>query len=98
MPDALPPPLYDGWPHANGAAPYNKLAMDITLTELEQAINYWRTRRPSSGEERALSPEVDLLATSYAMMIFHHATSTSGEALGPAALQLIDTWRKHGSA
>ncbi len=44
--------------------------MDITLTELEEAINYWRSLRPSAGEERALSPEVNALATVYALMIF----------------------------
>ncbi|RYE71107.1 MAG: DUF3717 domain-containing protein, partial [Oxalobacteraceae bacterium] len=32
-------------------------ATDITLSDLEQAINYWRGLRPSRGEERALSPE-----------------------------------------
>lgn len=40
--------------------------MDISLTELEEAINYWRTLRPSVGEERALSPEVNALAAIYA--------------------------------
>ena len=36
-------------------------ATDITLSDLEQAINYWRGLRPSRGEERALSPEVNQL-------------------------------------
>lgn len=67
--------------------------MDITLSELEQAINYWRKLRPASGEERALSPEVDLLATSYALMIFNHVGATSTDTLDPACMQLIDAWR-----
>ena len=46
-------------PQAGG---YNT-AMDITLTDLEQAINHWRALRPSRGEERALSSEVNALAT-----------------------------------
>lgn len=68
--------------------------MDITLTELEQAINYWRSARPSTGEERALSPEVNTLANVYAMMIFNHARTVSVETLEPAARALLETWRK----
>lgn len=71
--------------------------MDITLSELEEAINYWRACRPSSGEERALSPEVDVLAKWYALMIFHHATTLPADALDPAAAQLIDNWRKRAA-
>jgi hypothetical protein len=67
--------------------------MDITLPELEQAINYWRSLRPSTGEERALSPEVNALATVYAMMIFHQAKSVPMDALEPAARQLVESWR-----
>ncbi|NEX63803.1 DUF3717 domain-containing protein [Noviherbaspirillum galbum] len=67
--------------------------MDITLADLEQAINYWRAARPSQGEERALSPEVNTLATVYAMMIYHQSKALPIEALEPAARQLIDTWR-----
>jgi hypothetical protein len=67
--------------------------MDITLSELEQAINYWRSMRPASGEERALSPEVDALAKWYALMIFHHTGALPVAALDAAALQLIEAWR-----
>jgi hypothetical protein len=71
--------------------------MDITLTELEEAINYWRALRPSVGEERALSPEVNALATVYAMMIFNHARTLPLDTLEQAPRQLIETWRKHHS-
>ncbi|HTH44231.1 MAG TPA: DUF3717 domain-containing protein [Oxalicibacterium sp.] len=71
--------------------------MEITLSELEDAINYWRARRPSSGEERALSPEVDVLAKWYALMIFHHAGTLPADALDPAAAQLIETWRSRAA-
>lgn len=70
--------------------------MDITLTDLEQAINYWRGLRPSTGEERALSPEVNTLATLYAMMIFHGSKSLPLDTLDPAARQLLDAWKKQG--
>lgn len=68
--------------------------MDITLPELEQAINYWRSLRPSQGEERALSPEVNTLATVYALMIFNQAKTVSFESLDPAVQQLLNSWRR----
>jgi hypothetical protein len=67
--------------------------MDITLSELEEAINYWRARRPAIGEERALSPEVDVLAKWYALMIFHRAGVLPADTLDPVAAQLIESWR-----
>ena len=76
---------------------YTKLSclfMEITLTELEQAINYWRSARPSTGEERALSPEVNTLANVYALMIFSHARTVALDTLDPAAQQLLQTWRQ----
>lgn len=68
--------------------------MDLTLSELEQAINYWRSARPSQGEECALSPEVNVLAEVYALMIFGHAKSVPLASLQPAARQLIDAWHQ----
>lgn len=69
------------------------MRMEITLPELEEAINYWRTIRPSSGEERALSPEVNILATVYALMIFNQRKSMPIETLDQAARQLLESWR-----
>lgn len=71
--------------------------MDITLTELEQAINYWRAIRPSSGEERALSPEVDALASVYAAMIFRHARAIPFDTLDQSAQQLVNAWRRQSA-
>ena len=68
--------------------------MDITLPELEQAINYWRSLRPSMGEERALSPEVNTLATIYAMMIFNQTKVVSLDMVSQGAQQLLESWRK----
>jgi hypothetical protein len=68
--------------------------MNLTLAELEEAINYWRNARPSIGEERALSPEVNVLANVYAMMIFNRLTSVDANVIEPACLQLIDAWRQ----
>jgi hypothetical protein len=66
---------------------------DITLSELEQAINYWRGLRPSRGEERALSPEVNQLAEVYALMIYERLRSVPRERVNGGALSLIDGWR-----
>ena len=67
--------------------------MDISLTELEQAINYWRKLRPATGEEHALSPEVDRLATIYALMIHERQKMVPPAWLDDAACKLIDAWK-----
>ena len=67
--------------------------MDVTLTELEEAINYWRRMRPATGEERALSPEVNALADAYALMIFERSRVLPSSSLSEAALALIEAWR-----
>ncbi|MFM2186627.1 MAG: hypothetical protein RIR43_1199 [Pseudomonadota bacterium] len=68
--------------------------MNLTLPELEQAINYWRRTRPSLGEERALSAEVNALADVYALMIFHRAATLRLDELPSSARELIDAWRR----
>lgn len=65
----------------------------ISLTELEEAINYWRVQRPATGEECALSPEVNTLADVYAAMIVGHLHSIAADAVSKEALQLLDAWR-----
>ncbi len=49
--------------------------------------------RPSSGEERALSPEVNALADAYALMIFDRARTRPLSALSDDARSLIESWR-----
>lgn len=66
---------------------------EMTLTELEQAINYWRAQRPSVGEAHALSPEVDALATIYALMIFNRVKSLPTGQIDAVPLQLVEAWR-----
>ena len=67
--------------------------MNISLPELEEAINYWRLQRPAIGEECALSPEVNSLASVYALMIFNRLGSVSLEAIDVASQQLITVWQ-----
>ena len=66
---------------------------DIPLAELEQAINYWRNLRPSRGEERSLSPEVNRLAEVYALMIYERLESLPLARIGADVLALIEAWR-----
>lgn len=68
--------------------------MELTLSDLELAINYWRRLRPSTGDERALSAEVNRLAHVYALMIFERARSYPLASLEPATRALIDAWRE----
>ncbi|HEY4071541.1 MAG TPA: DUF3717 domain-containing protein [Herbaspirillum sp.] len=68
--------------------------MNISLTELEEAINYWRRQRPATGEECALSPEVNTLADVYAMMIFEGVTMTPDDTLDARAQELITVWQQ----
>jgi hypothetical protein len=67
--------------------------MNISLTDLEEAINYWRRQRPATGEECALSPEVNALAEIYARMIFEGIGALPLEALEAAPRQLISSWQ-----
>lgn len=68
--------------------------MDISLTELEEAINYWRRQHPATGEECALSAEVNTLAGVYAMMIFERIGSLPLEALNAGAQELLIIWQQ----
>lgn len=66
----------------------------ISLTELEEAINYWRIQRPATGEECALSPEVNALADVYAVMIIDRLHDIAVDAVGKEPRQLLLAWRK----
>jgi hypothetical protein len=67
--------------------------MDIPLIDIEQAINYWRQLRPSRGEERALSPEVNALAEVYALMIWERLAAMPRERIPAHVHDLIEAWR-----
>jgi hypothetical protein len=67
--------------------------MELSLQELEAAINFWRDRRPARGNEYALSAEVNVLARVYALMIFNREPSVDLDTLDASARQLLQTWR-----
>ena len=65
----------------------------ITLPELEQAINYWRSRSPSDSEEHRLCREAAALATPYALMIVAHRREIGRAELSETAAAAWDAWR-----
>lgn len=42
---------------------------DISIHDLEAAINFWRARSPSSGDELKLCEEASALSKPYALLI-----------------------------
>lgn len=65
----------------------------ISLTDLEAAINYWRIQCPATGEECALSPEVNALAEVYAVLIIEHLPTIAVAAIGQEPRRLLQIWR-----
>ncbi len=66
--------------------------MELSVQQIEAAINFWRERRPARGNEVALSPEVNLLAPIYALMIFHRTSTLDTNTLAADAQQLLHGW------
>ncbi|HLU19979.1 MAG TPA: DUF3717 domain-containing protein [Pusillimonas sp.] len=76
------------------------MTRQYSLNELESAINYWRNRSPSVGEEQALCKEAAALAEPYALMIFYSHTEIPATAMSPEAQKAMADWeatRKSGS-
>ncbi|MDE1181328.1 DUF3717 domain-containing protein [Paraburkholderia sp.] len=65
---------------------------DITIHELEAAINFWRARSPSSGDELVLCKEASALSKPYAQMIVQRQTVLTREGLEPNARQAWETY------
>jgi len=65
----------------------------ITLPQLEEAINFWRNRAPSRGDDHRLCPEAAALAVPYALMIVRHQHDIGADELPPAALAAYRAWR-----
>jgi hypothetical protein len=71
-------------------------ATPIAIMQLEQAINYWRTRSPATGEESRLCREAAALATPYALMILHGRRNIAAAELAPQARAAYDGWLAQG--
>jgi hypothetical protein len=64
----------------------------ISIQELETAINYWRERQPSFGDELVLCPQAAALAKPYALMIVQSSQRIPLEALGEKARNAWDEY------
>ncbi|MEM5389791.1 DUF3717 domain-containing protein [Paraburkholderia phymatum] len=58
----------------------------LTVTEIEQAINYWRAREPS-GEGDALCPKGRLLADAYGQMIYERMPVINVSRFAPGQIE-----------
>ncbi len=65
----------------------------ITLPEIEAAINFWRQRSPSVGEELRLCQEASSLATPYALMIIERRTQLEVAQLSEKAQTALVGWQ-----
>jgi hypothetical protein len=63
---------------------------------MESAINYWRARTPSTGDEQSLCAEASALAEAYALMILNGRPDIDLSQLKPEARDAFQQW--HGQA
>ena len=63
----------------------------IHITDIEAAINHWRSRAPSP-DGIVLAPELRALGEAYALMVFRHADAVDEDALPPEALAAWLAW------
>jgi hypothetical protein len=64
------------------------MSTDVTIAEIEQAINYWCARQ-GCGENGALCANARPLADVYGKMIYEHATAIDASQLQPEQRELI---------
>jgi len=70
----------------------------ITLPEIESAINFWRQRSPSVGEEMRLCQEASSLATPYANMIIERKAQLEISGLSEKAQNALRIWRESSAS
>jgi predicted Fe-S protein YdhL (DUF1289 family) len=63
----------------------------IHITDIESAINYWRSRAPSP-DGLTLAPETVALGELYAQMVFRREETVDDSRILPAALGAWLTW------
>ncbi|HEY1058626.1 MAG TPA: DUF3717 domain-containing protein [Limnobacter sp.] len=62
----------------------------ITMTELENAINWWRAQHPAPRDSMTLCKEAAALAELYAQWIWEGRHSQTVDHIEPAVLSLLD--------
>jgi uncharacterized protein DUF3717 len=70
----------------------HEVMSEITIHELEAAINFWRARSPSSGDELVLCKEASALSKPYALMIVQRQHTLSPDRLDGIARQAWDSY------
>jgi hypothetical protein len=65
---------------------------EISIHELEAAINFWRARSPSIGDELRLCQEASALSKPYAMLIVQRQSSLALEGLDPRAREAWENY------
>jgi hypothetical protein len=65
---------------------------EISINELEAAINFWRSRSPSSGDELSLCKEASALSKPYALMIVQRQATLPMDRLEPVARNAWETY------
>ncbi|MCP2086211.1 UNVERIFIED_ORG: hypothetical protein J2Y81_002228 [Paraburkholderia sediminicola] len=70
----------------------HEVMSEITIHELEAAINFWRARSPSSGDELVLCKEASALSKPYALMIVQRQHTLSPDRLDGFARQAWDSY------
>lgn len=72
----------------------NKRTVQVSITELESAINYWRSQHPSSRDTMTLCPEAACLAELYARMIVFQMASISSAEFNSKAKKALQQAQK----
>ncbi|KAF1027473.1 MAG: hypothetical protein GAK40_01075 [Burkholderia plantarii] len=67
---------------------------DISIHELEAAINFWRARSPSDGDELKLCEEASALSKPYALLIVQRQRSVQLEGLDPPARRAWEAYQR----
>ncbi|MBI0326787.1 DUF3717 domain-containing protein [Burkholderia plantarii] len=67
---------------------------DISIHELEAAINFWRARSPSSGDELKLCEEASALSKPYALLIVQRQSALKLEGLDPVARRAWESYAR----
>ncbi|MEX3629130.1 MAG: DUF3717 domain-containing protein [Burkholderia sp.] len=65
---------------------------DILIHELEAAINFWRARSPSSGDELRLCEEASALSKPYALLIVQRQSALKPEGLDPISRRAWESY------
>ncbi|AFT87595.1 DUF3717 domain-containing protein [Paraburkholderia phenoliruptrix] len=65
---------------------------EISIQELEAAINFWRARSPASGDELVLCKEASALSKPYALLIVQRRNTLSRDRLDANAQQAWDSY------